>query len=50
MKTKTAGSLGELTEKYSMRVSKLPAEYQAILCADLETAFESRLKVLEQAD
>jgi hypothetical protein len=48
MKTETVGRMGELTEKYSMRVAKLPAEYQAILFADLETAFESRLRVLER--
>jgi hypothetical protein len=37
VKTEDVKSLGELIEKFSGRVAKLPVEYQAILLADLET-------------
>jgi hypothetical protein len=42
-------SLEGLLEKFSRRVSKLPAEFQAIFLEDLETAVERRLKVLESS-
>ena len=42
-------SLEGLLEKFAGRVSKLPAEFQAVFLEDLETAFEHRLKVLESA-
>ena len=38
-----------LMDKYSMQVSKLPVEVQAIFLEDLETAIVSRLKVLKSA-
>ena len=42
-------SLEGLLEKFSKRISKLPAEFQAVFLEDLETAVEHRLKVLENA-
>jgi hypothetical protein len=42
-------SLEGLLEKFSFRVSKLPAEFQVIFFEDLESAVEHRLKVLESA-
>ena len=42
-------SLEGLLEKYSIRFSKLPVEFQTVFLEDLETAVEHRLKVLESA-
>ena len=42
-------SLEGLLEKFSIRVSKLSVEFQAVFFEDLETAVEHRLKVLENA-
>jgi hypothetical protein len=42
-------SLDGRLEKFSLRVSKLPVEFQAVFFEDLETAVEHRLKVLESA-
>ena len=44
---KTVGLEG-LLEKFSIRFSRLPVEFQAIFLEDLETAIIARLKVLER--
>ena len=38
-----------LMTRFTKRVSKLPVDLQEVFLADLETAMESRLKVLENA-
>lgn len=38
-----------LMNRFTKRVSKLPVDLQEAFLADLETAIESRLKVLENA-
>jgi hypothetical protein len=38
-----------LMNRFTERISKLPVHLQATLLADLETAIENRLKVLERA-
>jgi hypothetical protein len=42
-------SLEGLLEEFSIRVSKLPVEFQRVFLEDLKTAVEHRLKVLEHA-
>jgi hypothetical protein len=42
-------SLEGLLEEFSIRVSKLPVEFQRVFLEDLKTAVEHRLKVLESA-
>jgi hypothetical protein len=38
-----------LMNRFTKRVSQLPVDLQDVFLADLETAIESRLKVLERA-
>jgi hypothetical protein len=38
-----------LMNRVTKRVSQLPVDLQGVFLADLETAIESRLKVLERA-
>jgi hypothetical protein len=38
-----------LMNRFSKRISQLPVDLQGVFLADLETAIESRLKVLERA-
>jgi hypothetical protein len=45
---KTVGLVGML-EKFAVRVSKLPVEFQAVFLEDLETAVDNSLKVFESA-
>jgi hypothetical protein len=46
MRTRT---LEAVLSRFSGRISKLPRQLQEVLLADLETAIENRLKVLESA-
>jgi hypothetical protein len=39
----------EVLSKFSGRIAKLPEDFQRVFFDDLETAIESRLKVLESA-
>ena len=41
-------TLEAVCSRFSGRISKLPKHLQEILLADLETAIENRLKVLER--
>jgi hypothetical protein len=41
-------SLEGLLAEFSIRVSNLPVELQAVFLEDLETAVENRLRVLEK--
>jgi hypothetical protein len=46
--TKVIVRLGAICSRFSERISKLPKQLQDTFEADLETAIESRLKVLER--
>ena len=47
--TKVLIHVGALWSRYSERISKLPKHLQDVFLADLETAIDNRLKVLERA-
>jgi hypothetical protein len=47
--TKVLIRVGAMWSRYSERISKLPKHLQDIFLADLETAIDNRLKVLESA-
>jgi hypothetical protein len=46
--TKVLIRVGAMYSRFSERISKLPKHLQEAFLADLETAIESRLKVLEK--
>jgi len=47
--TKVLIRVGAMYARYSERISKLPKHLQDTFLADLETAIDNRLKVLERA-
>ena len=46
--TKVLIRVGAMWSRYSERISKLPKHLQDTFLADLETAIENRLRVLER--
>ena len=40
--------LQDVLDKFSKRVSRLPADLQRVFCEDLKTAAENRIRILEK--